>query len=75
MKNKNEGYCNGYCGISCVDGSCPKANREEYAERGMPVTYSCEDCIYYKGCVDCVFFGTELCVKAENGKEGILENG
>jgi hypothetical protein len=25
--------CPEYCGVACIDGSCPIANREEYAER------------------------------------------
>lgn len=55
--------CERYCGISCVDGSCPKANFEEYAERGMDVVRSCDECPYYRGCVDCCFSGTEYCLK------------
>ncbi len=57
-------FCGGYVGIACVDGSCPKANAEEYAERGMDITKKCSDCFYYKGCEDCGLAGTEHCVKA-----------
>ena len=31
------GRCKDYVGVACVDGSCPKANAEEYAERCMDV--------------------------------------
>lgn len=30
-------YCPDYVGVACVDGTCPVANCEEYAERCMPV--------------------------------------
>lgn len=53
--------CPNYCGIACVDGSCPKANYEEYLERGYDVVRNCEECIYYKGCEDCCFNNTNEC--------------
>lgn len=53
--------CGNYCGVSCVNGSCPKANADTYAEYGMDVIRSCEDCLYYYGCKDCCFYGTDLC--------------
>jgi hypothetical protein len=46
-------YCPDYVGVACVDGTCPIANCEEYAERYMPVISCCRDCFYYKGCEDC----------------------
>lgn len=55
-------YCKGYVGVACVDGTCPKANREEYEERGIPVP-KCADCWLYKGCEDCALDGTEHCDK------------
>ena len=55
--------CRGYVGVACVDGSCPKANAEEYAERCMDVVKNCGNCHYYKGCKDCVFDGTGFCIK------------
>lgn len=55
--------CNGYVGIACVDGNCPKALSEEYEERGMDVIRSCDECIFYKGCEDCAFYETEYCSK------------
>ena len=56
--------CSGYTGIVCIDGSCPKANVEEYINRFMDIVKDCADCIFYKGCEDCAFNGTELCEKA-----------
>lgn len=53
--------CPNYCGITCVNGSCPKALQEEYEECDCPVIKSCKDCGYYEGCVDCAFLDTEYC--------------
>ena len=47
--------CDSYVGVSCVDGSCPKANYDEYVERCMDVIGDCNDCPYYSGCYDCIF--------------------
>lgn len=54
-------HCKGYVGVACVDGTCPKANFEEYEERCIPVVKSCRDCHFYKGCEDCALAGTEYC--------------
>ena len=32
--------------LECVDGSCPMALSDEYAERGMDVVHNCEECPY-----------------------------
>ena len=63
--------CKNYCGLACVDGTCPVANQEEYQERCIPVIWNCNDCHMYKGCEDCYFNGTEYCRKEEqsHGKE------
>ncbi len=61
----NRKICIGYCGITCVDGTCPKAKREEYAERGYDVVHDCQECHYYKGCDDCAFYDTDLCADPE----------
>lgn len=53
--------CKNYCGISCVDGTCPKANREDYEKLGMDVIKKCDDCHYYRGCDDCAFWETDIC--------------
>lgn len=58
--------CKYYCGVACVDGSCPIANREEYEERGYDVVHNCKECGYYNGCDDCAFKNTEYC---EEGAE------
>ena len=55
--------CGAYVGVACVDGSCPIANMEEYAERGMDVVRNCSECSFYKGCEDCALSDTEYCVK------------
>ena len=65
----SEKRCEGYVVVTCVDGGCPMANRDEYAERGYDVVHSCDECIYYKGCEDCALEGTEHCVK-EGGTGG-----
>jgi len=57
--------CKGYSGISCVNGSCPIALSEEYEERGMDVVHTCSDCHYYRGCEDCAFYGTKVCVEEQ----------
>lgn len=57
--------CKGYCGVACVDGSCPIANRDEYAERGYDVINSCSECSCYNGCKDCAFNGTSMCIKGD----------
>ena len=49
--------CESYCGVACVIGYCPIANRDEYAERGYDLIEGCHECIYYKGCEDCYFDG------------------
>ncbi len=55
--------CKGYCGVSCVNGMCPISLADEYQEMGFDVIRDCSDCIYYKGCEDCAFEGTEYCQK------------
>lgn len=57
--------CRSYVGVSCVDGTCPKANAEEYAERCMDVITKCSECPSYEGCDDCALFGTEYCKNME----------
>jgi hypothetical protein len=32
--------------LECVDGSCPIALSEEYAERGVDIVHSCAECQY-----------------------------
>lgn len=57
--------CKSYVGVACVNGLCPKANADEYAERCMDVISDCNDCFYYKGCEDCAFVDTGYCAGKE----------
>ena len=54
-------HCMNYCGVTCVNGSCPNALANEYPEYGYEHC-DCKECAYYKGCTDCVFYGTDMCV-------------
>lgn len=49
--------CERFSADECVNGHCPIANRDEYAERGMDVIESCSDCSVWKGCEACIFQG------------------
>ena len=51
------GICKDYCGLACVNGSCPIARQEEYAECGYDTIKECGDCPYYDGCKGCVLEG------------------
>lgn len=64
MANK---ICSNFVCISCVDGSCPIANIDEYQERGYPVVFKCEDCYIFSrsSCKDCDLFGTDNCAHAD----------
>lgn len=66
--------CEAYCGVACVDGSCPIANRDDYAERGYDVVRSCDECPYYKGCEDCAFEGERFCPTATKKSEEAVAN-
>lgn len=45
-------HCKGYCGLSCVDGSCPQIEDK---------SYDCSECWLYKGCDDCCYVDSEYC--------------
>ena len=61
---KNSKTCEGYVAVRCIDGSCPIALRDEYQEYGIPVVWSCEECVDYDGgCENCIFEGTDVCIK------------
>lgn len=45
--------CPSYTGVSCIDGTCPIANRDEYQEYGIPIVWDCNECHMYRGCDDC----------------------
>lgn len=53
-------YCVGYCGVACVDGSCPNATE---LNEPLPEIVPCEECWLYEGCKDCCFEGTEQCIR------------
>ena len=58
--------CKGYCGVSCIDGFCPVARQDEYAERDYDIVHNCNECHYYRGCEDCYFNDKpEYCSKKE----------
>lgn len=62
--SKQQERCKSYCGVACVDGTCPIANMEEYEERGYDITHNCNECWYYKGCDDCCLDNlSEYCPK------------
>ena len=54
--------CDGYTGVSCVNGYCPNAQANDYPEYGYE-HISCEECPDYKGCEDCAWNGREECVR------------
>lgn len=60
--------CKYYVGVSCVDGTCPVARADDYAEYSMPVVFNCDDCWLYKGCDDCALYGTDECEKNREAK-------
>lgn len=47
-------FCTHYVGVACVDGTCAVSGDG-----------NCRYCIFYKGCVDCAFAGTEYCDNQE----------
>lgn len=61
--------CKYYVGVSCVDGTCPVARADDYAEYSMPVVFNCDDCWLYKGCDDCALYGTDECEKNREAKK------
>ena len=65
-----EKRCQHYCGVACIDGNCPIANIDEYAERGYDIIRDCNDCYFYEGCKDCCFEGMDVCPKYEQDKGG-----
>lgn len=39
-------YCSSYCGLACVNGSCPMI---------QDCRYNCSECYMYLGCADCIY--------------------
>lgn len=64
--------CKSYVGVSCIDGSCPRAIAEEYEEMSIPEV-TCGDCYCYKGCEDCGLYGTEYCERDSEERIGGTE--
>lgn len=50
-------HCPEYCGVACVNGSCPNALHEICPDIYKEV--SCENCFEYKGCKDCTAYGCD----------------
>lgn len=55
-------FCPDFCAGACVDGTCPIALADEFADRGMDVLRNCDACWHHSGvCDDCIFEGSEYC--------------
>lgn len=69
MTMKNKSFCSNYCGISCVNGSCPNAldeldrssDTDSYSSFHLDKPIHCKDCWCYRGCSDCYFFRDGRC--------------
>lgn len=59
------------CWSNLCNGSCPNALANEYPEYGYEHC-DCKECGYYKGCTDCVLYGTDMCTPI-NEKGEIME--
>ena len=46
--------CINYCGLRCIDGTCPNALAREYPDYGFELT-TCNECYAYRGCNDCYY--------------------
>ena len=58
-------FCPGYCGVACVNGSCPAIAMEE--EYGVYHPFDCQNCWRNEGCEDCYFADSDECVKNRKG--------
>lgn len=65
---KKRQICVDYCGVACVNGSCPNAVYNDLlyadygpdpADIGLDGHTKCCDCHLYKGCEDCYFAGRD----------------
>lgn len=59
--NELDKSCSAWCGESCIDGSCPRANSEIRAERCYPLILSCSECWEERSCKACIFQGSRDC--------------
>ena len=55
-------FCQGYCGVDCVNGNCPQIKSTNYSI-DFYLRENCANCPLYKGCDDCCFKGMEMCVR------------
>lgn len=62
--------CKNYVGLSCVDGSCPIANEDDYFELHIPMDKDCKQCYMNKGCEDCALLDTKYCDKQVISESG-----
>lgn len=67
--NAQKRHCYDYVGTACIDGTCPKANREKYIEYGIPVINNCKECHLYQGCKDCILPDINYCNPKNNTQE------
>lgn len=71
--------CGDYCGVACIDGSCPNALREESIELyediyGTTKRTSCKKCGFNQGCKDCcIAFYCEISYEQCQKEHGIEE--
>ncbi len=59
--------CEGYVGVTCVDGSCPNILADDYPEYDYE-RVSCDECGFNNGCEDCAFYDDDLCVNQSKRK-------
>lgn len=69
-------FCPCYVGVACVDGSCPIALQEQYADiyedAGIPIIKKCSECHLYYGCLDCAFvYDERYCPKFDESEGDI----
>lgn len=64
-EEKPRKMCADYVGITCIDGTCPKANIDEYMERDYDVVRECYDCSHYYGCEECYWYRDDQCKISE----------
>lgn len=58
--------CSGYVGVTCINGNCPNALREEYPDF-YPEKIKCSECFYNNQCEDCYFSDKpEYCKRKEH---------
>ena len=55
-----DNVCPDYCGVACVNGSCPQIENKRYR---------CDDCWLYEGCKDCAFYEDCPQTKMKGGME------